>query len=172
MKPLILLLLLTTGCMVNGVRMDNIKEPRKVATGFATSFIVHWLGHVLYLESNGIEWRQEGYKEVAKEDLTYKQAREFGRSGFALELLGGLILKNSPYGASEFATGYYMGSAAEIILYPIGDNSDFELIGDGGGDKSLEYGLYSIYSLMLLEEAKNHTHSHCQNQKHLQQPQR
>ena len=160
MKRLLLILLLLPGCagwMVNGIPADRFrhmeaKEYAQVASGIGASFLTHWIGHAVYLEAEGIEWHQDGLTEWFNTDgLSGSKRQMVGRSGFLMQLLVGTGLKFSPWNDTLFATGYHIGSAAEVLTYPIHGHSKGDLfeISEGGGNGKLEYGVYSIWAVML-----------------------
>lgn len=151
----------TKNWKVNGIPMEDFKtSPKnytKLAVGVGTSFAVHYLGHVTYLEANGIEWRQDGIEEIVEDDISNSKKRWVGRSGFVSQLAVGAVLKYGPWSddfkTGYFVTGYHIGTAAEITTYPIlhRDTGDLDFIDEGNGNQHLEYGIYSISSLWLLK---------------------
>lgn len=154
---LILVVHMLSGCSgwtINGIPAQDIieAEPKKyaeMAAGMAASFAVHWLGHVVYLESQDIEWEQDCMHEFIQEAIPDNHMQQFGRSGFIAQLGAGTLLKFTPWSKSRFATGYYIGTAAEVITYPALTDGDLKMIRDGGGDGDMEYGLYSVWALIL-----------------------
>ena len=68
------------------------------------------------------------------------------------QLLVGTGLKFTKYNDSFFATGYHLGSFFEILTYPLFNKNkgDLHLIDRYGGNADLEYGLYTIWSGLLL----------------------
>lgn len=164
----LLIFLLVSGCgtnsknwKINGIPLNDFntspKNYTKLAAGIGTSFVVHYLGHVVYLEANNIEWHQDGFKEIADEPLSDSEKQWFGRAGFVSQLAGGIILKYGPWSndfkTGYFATGYHIGTAAEIVTYPIRRDSigDLNLIEEGNGNKNVEYVVYSVSSIWLLK---------------------
>ena len=146
---------------INGIPMQDFKTtPKnyvKLIGGAGTSFLVHYLGHVVYLESNGIEWHQSGLNEVIDEPISNKDKRWSGRIGFVSQLAGGVVLKFGPWSEDfkngYFTTGYHIGTALEVCTYPIrwDDTGDLDMIERGNGNEDLEYGIYSVSSLLLLK---------------------
>lgn len=128
------------------------KEYAQVAAGVGASLFTHWLGHAVYLEAEGIEWHQDGLTERFNTDgLPDSKRQMVGRSGFLGQLLVGTGLKFSPWNDTLFVTGYHIGTAAEILTYPIHFHSRGDLfeIKEGGGNGDLEYGLYSVWAVAL-----------------------
>lgn len=146
---------------VNGIPLNDFntspKNYTKLAAGIGTSFAIHYLGHVIYLETNNIEWTQNGIEEIIKEPVSNSKKRWVGRSGFVSQLAGGFIIKYGPWSddfkTGYFATGYHIGSAVEIMTYPIRwrDTGDLDLIEEGNGNKNVEYIVYSACSIWLLK---------------------
>jgi len=162
MKKLIFLILIFPGCAgwtINGIPADRFrnmeaKECAQVLVGVGLSFLTHWLGHVTYLEIQGADWHQDGLSEVyVSKDLTESQNRCMGRSGFVAQLLVGTGLKHTKWADSWLVTGYHIGSAVEIITYPLQghDKGDLWTIQTHGGKADLEYALYSAWSLWNLQ---------------------
>ena len=160
---LLLAVLFLTGCSgwtINGIPAERFrnaepKEYAQLAAGAATSIGVHWLSHVVYFEANGIEWEQNGLREVVKQDLGGERKRWSGRIGFLGQLAGGAALKYSPWSDTWFATGYHIGTLAEIVSHPLlwgWDNSDLGYIGDSA---KIEWIAYTAASIWLLEPRKN-----------------
>ena len=157
-------LILLSGCAhlsdwtINGISAERFKDagPKEYAEmigGGLVSCLNHWAGHVVCLEIIGAEWHQDGLSEVyTAKDLTASENRCMGRSGFVVQLLGGVALKHSPWSESWWVTGYHVWTAAEIITYPIHgyEIGDLETIRRHGGDAELEYGLYSLTALWLM----------------------
>lgn len=154
-------MLMTFGCAgwtINGIPADKFrnaepKEYAQLAGGVATTFLVHWLGHVVYFEANNIKWKQDGLCEVHDNgSLSNSQKQMSGRAGFLGQLLVGTALKFSPWNDSMFVTGYHIGTNIEVIGYPLSrPYGDFKTIDEAGGNAVAEYGVYSIWSLLLLE---------------------
>ncbi len=157
---LFMAVLLLSGCAgwtINGIPGKKFinadpKEYTELVGGVAVSFLFHWLGHVAYYEINGIDWHQDGLKEISDHSvLSNSQVQMIGRSGFLGQLVVGTILNYSRWNNSIFATGYHLGSSIEVIGYPITSMGDYKLISDYGGNGNVEYGFYSLWSLYLLE---------------------
>ena len=158
--PLIVIMscLILSGCAgwtINGIPCDRFKnadagEYAQLVGGIATSFTVHWLGHITYYELNGIDWSQEGLSEVAHEPVPDKLT--FSRAGFVGQLLIGTVLKLTPWNDTFFVTGYHAGTCIEVMGYPITvRDGDYTGIDENGGSAYLEYGIYSTWSLLLLQ---------------------
>ena len=141
---------------VNGVPCERFthmeaKEYAQVASGVATSFLVHWAGHVACYEIIGAEWEQDGLSErYFKEGMSESEHQWCGRSGFVGQLAGCIALKLSPWRDSLFATGYHIFTATEIITYPLMNMNDFKTIREHGGNGDIEYVAYSAVSLWLI----------------------
>ena len=159
MRAAILIALLATGCAnwtINGIPANRIfeAEPQEfvaLAGGFASSFAVHWLAHVAYLELNGIEWEQRGTCEYLLEPTPEKHRQWMGRIGFLGQLAGGLAIKYSPWSDTFFATGYHLGSLTEIGSYPFidkGQGDDLDLIGDTG---MIEWAAYTAAAIWMAD---------------------
>ena len=132
---------------LNGIPLSAVADnPAETTAGIFASFVVHWLSHVVFMEAANVRWEQKGLREVVYEEENdrRKWAR---RSGFIGQLLGGIAIKMSSWGSSNFATGYHIGTAAEITTYPLfwgWENSDLE------GMKKPEFGAYAVGSIYLL----------------------
>jgi len=141
---------------INGVPCQRFahmeaKEYAQVSAGIATTFLSHWAGHVACYEIIGASWSQEGLSErYFKEGMSESEHQWCGRSGFIGQLAGGIALKLSPWRDSLFAAGYHIGTAAEIITYPLHGMEDIKTVRSHGGDADLEYGAYSIMALWLM----------------------
>jgi hypothetical protein len=157
-------LILLSGCAhlgdwkVNGIPLSRFKdagpkEYSQLAGGVGLSFLAHWAGHVVCLESQGAEWHQDGLSEVyTAKDLTESENRWVGRSGFVAKLLVGTGLKHTKWADSWWVTGYQIGTVAEITTYPVLFNGDGDLytIRNHGGNADLEYLFYSGWALWNL----------------------
>ena len=150
--------LILSGCAgwtINGIPCDRFKnadakEYVQLVGGIATSFAVHWLGHVTYYELNNINWSQEGLSEVAHEPVPDELM--FSRAGFVGQLFIGSILKLTPWDDTFFVTGYHAGTCIEVMGYPITvPDGDYAGIDENGGNADLEYGIYSTWALLLLQ---------------------
>jgi hypothetical protein len=149
-----------TGCAgwtINGHCVQNIKnlttrEYAEIATGVAASFAVHWLGHVIYFQANGIEWRQDGLMEKATQPISGNQLQWVGRAGFLTQLMVGIGIEYAPWKLGYFKMGYHLGTAAEIATYPAvhKDKGDLQAIGNS---KDAEWSIFSTASLLLLNKA-------------------
>ena len=145
---------------VNGIPLSRfrdagVKEYAQLGGGIALTYLVHWGSHVAYMEAEGIEWRQDGLAEIYCETgMSDSQQQWCGRIGSVGALAGGVALKFSPWGDTWLATGYFIGTAAEIITYPATGCKDFDTIRDHGGNWALEYGIYSATAIYLLSPKK------------------
>lgn len=158
MKKLLLILLLTSGCsgwQINGIDLHNAtkKDYAKMVGGAALSPLVHYLGHVAYLEMNNIEWYQDGFSEIFNEPLTDGKKEAFGRSGFLSQLFVGFIL-NKTIPDSYFTHAYDAATFLEISLYPaINKNeSDLKCIGETNRIEWISYSMLSTYLVMEKKE--------------------
>ena len=152
-----------TGCSgwtVNGIPAERFlhaepKQYAQLAAGAATSFAVHWLSHVVYLEAEGIEWHQHGAREIITQPISTNQRQWMGRIGFVGQLVGGLALKHSPWKESWFTTGYHAGSVLQIGSYPFywgWSDGDLDMIGDAA---EIEWAAYTTASIWLLNPRRN-----------------
>jgi len=157
MKTLIIILcFLCSACagwQINGTPVDRFKEMTTkdfcvMAAGVAASYGVHYAGHVAYLESNSIEWNQDGLSEMFDGDTSDGQASAIGRAGFVSQLAVGLLL-NVIARDSAFVDGYDIGSFSEVALYPLRCNGDIELINRAGNARA-EWTGYTALSTGLL----------------------
>ena len=147
----------TKNWTINGIPVSKFKEAEmkdvvELGVGIGTSMIVHWASHVAWLELNGKEWHQAGLKEICDSNLTDSEARMFGRVGMVGSLVGGTILKFTPWNDSWFATGYHSATFLEISLYPVlhHGEGDLHLIEERGGNPDQEYVIYTAWSATLL----------------------
>lgn len=116
-----------------------------VAAGVATSVLVHVAGHYIAADITGSKIRQDGFKEI----ITYykdSDARWIGRAGFIAQNGIALILTSfEKTRQSDFTRGFVIASALETWTYPVRYNEDGDLamINKAGGNKDIEYGIYS-----------------------------
>jgi hypothetical protein len=113
----------TDNWSINGIPLAKFKEAKgadylELAAGAGTSLLVHWLGHVAWLEASGKPWHQDGLDEVCDEPLVGAQAAMFGRAGFIAQLAVGTVLKFTDLNNGTFATGYHLGTFGEVASYP------------------------------------------------------
>jgi len=157
---IIIILLFTLGCSnwtVNGVRVDkniNLKSSGKLLTGVGAAFLAHWAGHIAYYELTGLNWEQDGLREIIYGPISDSSMAWAGRTGFIGQLFIGSILKYGPWSEEFeqgfFTTGYHIGTAVEIISYPVRSyDGDLKLI-QKNSNSLVEWGGYSLWSLMLL----------------------
>ena len=141
------------GWTVNGIPADRLRcaQPREyveLGVGVATSFLVHWLSHVAYLEATGTKWEQRGLREI-----TYFESKEAqkwnGRVGFLGQLLVGVTLPKS-----WFSTGYHLGSFAEIASHPLLWGWEDSDLGAIGKTKEIEWAIYTLTAIYLMEVRK------------------
>lgn len=154
----------TDNWTLNGIPLNEFKTASgkdwfKFGGGIATSFTVHWLGHVIYLETHNINWEQKGFVEHVNDKLEKEEYQWVGRSGFIAQLTVGGILKLTKLDKGYFGIGYHIGSFLEIATYPLHwqsekDIGDLNLIEKGGGNQNLEYGIYTISSILLMEPGR------------------
>lgn len=144
---------------INGIPIKKItrasnKECWKMAGGFATSMLIHWAGHIAFLELKNKPWHQNGlFCEISDGYMTNSNSAMFGRAGFIAQLSVGTLGKIFGDGNSFFWTGYHSGSFLEISTYPLRlhNKGDLYLISKNS-NRDLEYGIYTIYSTYLLFE--------------------
>ena len=142
---------------INGIQLSRFKniqtkEVFELGAGVLASFAVHWAGHVIFLETHNKDWYQDGFSEICTSPLTDSEGQWFGRSGMVAQLIVGTGLKFTKYNDSFFATGYHIGTFVEIAAYPFihNDDGDLHLIDKFGGNWELEYGVYTLWSGLLL----------------------
>ena len=147
----------TDNWTVNGVQLSKItnstqSEFAELAAGFATSFIVHWLGHVIYFELYDADWKQQGFKEIIYSEHSSSEFRKFGRAGFVSQLAVGSVFKLAGWN-NHFTTGYHFGTFVEITSYRFTHRKegDLKLIDNNGGNSDLEYAIYTVSSILLLD---------------------
>ena len=140
------------GWTVNGVNTEKFKhlsasEKAVVAAGIGTSFIVHGASHVIYLESSGIDWHQDGLTERIDQPITDREREMIGRSGMLGQLIVGIGLALSPWSDSLLVTGYHIGTFSQIITSPVFDMGDMDWMGDYA---EIEWGAYSMGAAYLM----------------------
>lgn len=140
-----------------GVNLETFKESdwTKVAAGAAASILTHELGHALYLESQGKDWRLEasssGFAVTTSNPLTDKQYRGLGRSGYLLQTGIGLLL--TAFGGtakSDFTKGWVGMNVVQTLSYRWrGHNGfdDFAMIERGDGNSESSFRLFSSISV-------------------------
>jgi hypothetical protein len=156
-KILLLLLLLPSPALawdnwtLNGIPVKQINGV-EFAAGLLTSFAIHWLGHVAYLESRGIEWQQQGLREIVLDPVSDKDWRRISRAGFVAQLVGGTVLSQTKWAKTSFARGYHLGSYMEIATHTAiwGDESEVHLITAAGGDGLQEQKMYAAWAQLLM----------------------
>jgi len=147
-----------------GVNLKTFKEGNwfMIATGAATSMLVHELGHALNLESQGKDWNflysSSGLAIHTNDYLTSEQYRNFGRAGFALQMgIGALLTSFEGTKRHDFTKGWVGINAAQIYTYNLrshDNGDDFALIERGNGDKRFVAGSFAFisqYNLMQIE---------------------
>jgi len=144
--------------LVNGVDINEItyKDIVGFGLGMITSSFVHWLGHTVYFEANGIDWHQQGNLEYVDEPMSDYDVAMSGRAGFIVQLLVGTVLRYTSVYGTAFGFGYNIKTAFDIITYPIFYNNA-EKYGDlicisYDGNRDVEYFIYSGYSIWLLSK--------------------
>lgn len=153
----------------NGIRLSEVVDAtwaeRGVMTlGVATAYGVHFAGHALYLESEGLDWHMDGLSEMVDSTMSNHQKRNMGHAGFLSSNAVGWVAKL--FGCDgRFWRGYYTGTAFETITYPawsgIVGESDLDMIDDGGGNGTLAWALYSVSSAGLLVVQKTNKNGVC-----------
>ena len=135
-----------------GVDLDYLKERNfaSVALGAVTSVAVHIAGHHAYAQINDIAVHQRGSKEYISGDTSESDKRGFALAGFAGQHLIGLLLTSfEATRHSDFTRGYVAVAALETLSYPLRhrNDGDFNTSERNGGNKNLEYGIFSLISL-------------------------
>ncbi len=148
-----------------GINLKSFQDSHwlKVTTGAVASVLVHELGHALYLQSQGKNWKlrsssSHGLAIHTPDPLTENQYRNFGRAGFVLQTFIGTMLttfENTKY--ADFTKGWAGMNAFQASSYK-GRNhdigGDFEMIDNGGGKGDLELGVFylmSSYNLLKMD---------------------
>lgn len=152
----------TDNWTVNGIPIRQFKKTSGrdwavFSAGVLSSWTVHWLSHVSYLEMENLEWYQEGYREEVTTIMTDEQRRWLGRSGFVGQLIIGGVLKLTGMDKGYFGTGYHIGSFLHVSTYPMIHpldryrGGDMGSLREGGGNAAAEYAAYTAASLFLLQ---------------------
>lgn len=141
---------------INGIPMSKFKNAStsdyvRIVAGWTTSNVVHWLGHVIMLEVYNVDWHQDGLREVWDSyPNSNTKSQMIDRMGFVLDNAVGSVLKFTKYRKSYFVTGYQIGAFLEITTYPLiwqpGSINDLDDLAQYGGDKELEYIIYSTWA--------------------------
>lgn len=99
----------------------------EMAKGAAASLIVHELGHILYLESQGKDWKLEtsgsGIRIWSNDYFTDNQYVKSGRAGFALQTLGSALLMTFKED-SDFTVGWVGMNALQFGTAPLRGNNE------------------------------------------------
>ena len=140
-----------------GVNLETFQgsDWMKVAAGAAASILTHELGHALYLESQGKDWRLEtsssGFAVVTSNPLTDKEYRELGRSGYLLQTGIGLLLTTFEATAkSDFTKGWVGINVLQTLSYRWRGHhgfDDFAMIERGGGNGESSFCVFSSLSI-------------------------
>lgn len=148
-----------------GVNLKSLKESNwlTLAIGGFTSYMVHELGHVLYLKSQGKDWEVQGPNSsglsvYTSSELDDTQWRNFGRAGFALQSGIGIVLTSFDTTRRwDFTKGWVMMNAMQMYSYNVreGDYNDFHLIDRGGGNGDLDRNMFTAlasWGVMRIEQ--------------------
>lgn len=140
-----------------GVNLKTFQQSKwmKLAIGAAASILTHELGHVLYLESQGIDWNlnasfSSGLAISTSDFLSDKQYRGLGQSGFLLQSgIGVLLTAFEGTRNSDFTKGWTGMNAFQISSYrwrkhDFGD--DFAMIDRGQSNGEIESTLFYFLS--------------------------
>lgn len=146
------------GWNFNGVDLNKIKNGTNkdkaiVVLGIGASGLIHTAGHIVCAKSMGQDVSINGLGEVYPDLTSNHKMRWIGRAGFISQLSVGYIL-NWIFEDNYFVDGYNIGTASQILSYPIRRAGDIQLINKGQGDGELELGIYSILSLLPFVEKK------------------
>jgi hypothetical protein len=153
----VLALIAANGCAgwtINGIPAETFKRMKPVdygtmAAGAASNFLIHWLGHVAYLEAKGFEWEQKGLYEEITQPISETQRQWAGRTGFLAQLIAGVFLSYDPWDLGYFETGYHFAAMLQIATYPSlhKEKGDLDLIGK---NRDTEWVTYAFVSSWLL----------------------
>ncbi len=148
-----------------GVNLKAFKDSNwmMVAAGAATSVLAHELGHILYLKSQGRDWRLEsspsGLAVHTNNHLSNKQHRKFGLWGFAFQAgIGAALTTFESTKHLDFTKGWVGMNVVELWTYKHrkhDNGDDFESIERGNGDSELYFGGLSAitqYGLLKLKD--------------------
>ena len=152
-----------------GVNLETFRESdwKKVAAGAVASILTHELGHALYLESQGKDWRLEtsssGFAVTTANPLTDKQYRGLGRSGYLLQTGIGLLLTSFEATAkSDFTKGWVGMNVLQTLSYRWRGHhgfDDFAMIERGDGNSESSFRLFSSISIYNFLRANSETGS-------------
>jgi hypothetical protein len=147
-----------SGWTINGLPAETFKHMKGrdygvLAAGAASSFVIHWLGHVAYLEANGIQWHQDGLHEKVTDPISETQRQWIGRAGFLAQLVAGMFLFYSPWDLGHFETGFHLSTLLEIATYPSihKTKGDLHFIGKSS---DTEWVTYALASSMLVNKRR------------------
>lgn len=141
----------------------------KVGAGAVASVLVHELGHALYLESQGKDWRlrasfSSGFAVNTYDSLSDKQYRGFGRSGFLLQSgIGVLLTTFEETKSSDFTKGWVGMNAIQVLSYKLRNHDigdDFATIERGRGNGDSEFRLFSsigMYNFLKVNSPTDRT---------------
>jgi len=135
------------GWKINEVESLKFKEATKqdyieFGEGVLFAFATHYIGHVIYLESKGLEWEQRGLTEYIKEPISNGEREAFVRSAFITQIIPSIFL-NIYKRDSYFTKGVDFGNFSEIVF----NKGDRDWLGE---NKNLEWGVYTITATGLL----------------------
>jgi hypothetical protein len=128
----------------------------ELVVGAVASVAAHELGHALYAELAGKSWELEasvpsGFAVHSNDSFSDREYRDFGRSGFALQTVIGVVLTSfEKTRNSDFTKGWVGMNAIEASAYkirPRNGGDDFDLVDRGGGNGDIEYAVVSVLSL-------------------------
>jgi hypothetical protein len=150
-----------------GINLKTFKNSNwlMVTAGAITSMVVHELGHILYLDSQGKDWTffqsSSGFVVHTDNYLTDRQYRNFGWSGFAFQAgIGTLLTSFESTKHSDFTKGLVSMNAVELWTYDHRNHDggdDFALIERGNGDKNVNFGTLAVISHKNLAAISSHS---------------
>jgi hypothetical protein len=151
-----------------GINLKTFKNSNwlMVTAGAITSMVVHELGHILYLDSQGKDWNllfqsSSGFAVYTDNYLTDRQYRNFGWSGFAFQAgIGTLLTSFESTKHSDFTKGLVSMNAVELWTYDHRNHDggdDFALIERGNGDKNVNFGTLAVISHKNLAAISSHS---------------
>lgn len=144
---------------INGIDLGEFDQASstdrwKMAAGIGASALVHWGSHALYLETQDIDWHQEGFHEYIERawEISDSKRGNIGRAGPTGQLAATYVLTYGPWG-DEFKKGYFLKgfklmTAGQIWTSPLFDAGDLSWIEKSGGNADLEWPLYSIAAVI------------------------
>jgi len=138
------------------LKTATAKDYAVIGLGMCASILTHELAHIAFLEAYNADYSikfKSGEVRIFYDDLgSDSKIRWVSRAGLLSQNIVGLFLPKDSY----FAIGYNSMSAVQTMSYPLrrSDYGDLYELDKHGGNKTLEWGLYSIlsgYNLFRIE---------------------